>query len=128
MLSSADIIEMQRDAAAAAAQAKQEPLMVWPQDVGDLNAIRAMPFLGDYLPAGWERVDPDTIKPNRTRHSANTVDGVPSLWVDASGFGGPGELAMTIQEFVDWIVPNYGYAITVSGQFQIGVGVFRRVR
>jgi hypothetical protein len=126
---SLDVIEdLQLEAASAAAKAKLEPLMAWPEDVGKLDRLRHIPNLGKYLPDGWERIDPDVLKPNRTRYTTGKVDGVPGLFVDKSGLGAPNEPAMTAQEFADWIVPNYGYAIVEEGQFQITIGVFKRVR
>ncbi len=120
------IEEMQREAAAIAANNKHEPFMLHPEDVGNIKVLRLLPFIGDHLPEGWERVEPDSIKPNRTRPFSNMLDGVGMLWVDSSGLGREDEPAMTMREFAAWAVPNYGYAITVAGQFQVGIGVFRR--
>jgi hypothetical protein len=127
MLSYADIREFQAEAAAQASRKKLSPMMAWPEDVGNINSLRRIPNVGTYLRDGWERVAPSSIKPCRTEYSAGKVDGVPGIFVDKSGFGAPGEPAMTIQEFADWIEPNYGYAIVEEGQFQITIGVFKRV-
>ena len=122
-----EIMEMQREAAANAARLKSAPMMIWPEDVGKTDILRHIPNIGNYLPDGWERIDPDTIKPNRTRYVSGRIDGIPGLFVDNSGFGAPTEPAMTFEEFANWIVPNYGYAVVEEGQFQITIGVFRKI-
>jgi len=59
-----------------------------------------------FCPKAWELID--------------------TLFVDSSGFGGPGEPALTIEEFHSKIKAGFGYAIVEAGQFQVYVGVFRR--
>lgn len=51
-----------------------------------------------------------------------------AFFVDKSGWGRPGEPALTIGEFVDMIRPGYGYAVVEEGEFQVHVGVFKRRR
>jgi hypothetical protein len=63
-----------------------------------------MPFLGDYVPEGWQMVD--------------------DYFVDSSGFGREGELALTLGQF-DQIVQEHvgsGWAIVEAGEFQVVIG------
>lgn len=75
------------------------------------EALRAIPFIGDYVPKGWEFIEGWTV--------------------DASGFGAPDEPALTQDQFLVRVRaelakhPNTGFAITESGQFQVFVGVYR---
>lgn len=129
------IHEFQAEAAAQAARNKLEPYLAEADDVGRIDRLRHIPSIGGYLPDGWERVDPSEIGPHRTRPFAGTIGKtsetdreVSKYWVDSSGMGGPDEMAMPAQEFADLVKPGYGYAIVEEGQFQIGIGVFRRVK
>ena len=96
--------------------------------LGD-DAIRAecarIPFLGDYVPNGYERVHVgETFGDN---YGYGTADHA-YLFVDSSGFGERGELAMTVSQFAEFVQrhPGYGYGIIEAGQFQIVLGVYRR--
>jgi len=70
------------------------------------------PFLGDYTPEGWERKEL-------------------TFFVDASGFGDEGELALTVKAFVRKLEglaksrDHYAIAIREQGQFQVVIGVYR---
>lgn len=69
-----------------------------------------IPNLGGYRPKGWELVG--------------------AAFVDSSGFGAPGEPAMTVDAFKTWVHdiliydPTAGFAIIEEGQFQVHVGYF----
>ncbi len=60
----------------------------------------------DYKPKGYEFVE--------------------DLFVDNSGFGTPGEAALTRTEFIARIKKGLGYAITGVGQFQVYVSVYKK--
>jgi hypothetical protein len=49
-------------------------------------------------------------------------------FVDSSGFGAPGEAALTVSEFIEKLVPGRGYILTGVGQFQVKVSEYRRVK
>lgn len=103
------IRDIQRNAAAKAAREKKTPLIVWPEDVETWKSRPAevtFPFLGDYVPKGWvlER----------------------ELFVDRSGMGRPGELAMTWEQFLSEVQPGMGYAGIELGQFQCYIGEYRK--
>ena len=49
-----------------------------------------------------------------------------TYFVDASGFGQPGEGALTIDEFIKVVKPGYGYVITGIGQFQVYISEFKK--
>ena len=95
--------------------------------LGD-DAIRRecarIPFLGDYVPRGFERMHVgDTFG---EQYGAGTADHA-YLFVDSSGSGERGERAMTIGQFAEFVQrhPGYGYAIVEAGQFQIVLGVYQ---
>jgi hypothetical protein len=78
------------------------------------TSMRDLPFLGSYVPKGYKLVT--------------------ELFVDASGFGREDEPAFTFREFCQRIrcdIEQYGnpyfYAIREAGQFQVYVGVYRKV-
>lgn len=76
------------------------------------NTVEApfpFPFLGDYVPEGWTLTE---------RH-----------FVDSSGFGQPGEPALTVDQFIDLIEERRegtGWGIVESGPFQVYIGEFHR--
>ena len=76
--------------------------------------IRHIPFLGEYCPAGW-----------------TPAPGIDDLFVDSSGFCGPGEAALTIDQFTAKLAAfqrsgdNYGFGIYEAGQFQVYIRVYR---
>jgi len=75
-----------------------------------VESIRDIPFLGDYVPPGFQFVR--------------------KYFVDASGFGAPDEPALTADQFLAAIRKNvlsdksYGYGILEVGQFQVYVGEY----
>lgn len=97
--------------------------------LGD-DAIRAecgrIPFLGSYVPRGFVRVNVGAVF--GAEYGAGTA-GNEYLFVDSSGFGGSGELAMPIYKFADFVARHrgYGYAICEAGQFQVVLGVYARI-
>ncbi len=82
------------------------PLVIRSRD--NLIALRGgtkkIPFLGDYVPEGFYLEE--------------------ELFVDSSGFGRPGEAAMTQEQFLDKLEIGKGYAIREAGEFQVYVGVY----
>lgn len=120
------IREFQAEAAAQAARNKLEPYLAEADDVGRLDRLRRIPNLGTYLPTGWARVDASSFGHDNGR-GAGSVDGVPYYFVDKSGFGTPCEPALTARQFADRVKPGYGYAIVEEGQFQVGIGMFKRL-
>jgi hypothetical protein len=63
---------------------------------------------GKPTPSGWEEVR--------------------DLFCDASGCGGPGEPALTIEQLKRELRPGFAYAITGEGQFQVYVTEYKRSR
>ncbi len=76
---------------------QQESILKFIPNVSDIE---------DYKPKGYEFVE--------------------DLFVDNSGFGVPGEAALTRTEFIKKIKEGFGYAITGVGQFQVYVSVFKK--
>ena len=121
------INHMNRQAAAKAARQRKEPFGMDLSDIeaakrGDVSVFRAIPNLGPYLPRGWKRV---RIEPQHGVYEGDNK-GFGAFMVDASGFGAPGEPALTIGEFADALKPGLAYAIVESGQFQVKIGAFKR--
>lgn len=114
MMSLEYIEQLSREAATQAAEEGRVPFIVWPEDLDNIPPF-PFPFLGDYCPDNWERVDLDG-------------PGVfyNAYFVDSSGFGGDGT-AMDIADFIDLLEPGYGYAITEGGQFQVRVGKYQKI-
>ncbi len=50
---------------------------------------------------------------------------VDEFFVDSSGFGQPGELALTKDQFLSKVKKGLAYAITRIGQFQVYVTVYK---
>jgi hypothetical protein len=103
MMSLEAIKQVSREAAEKAALDNLEPYIVWNEDL-DYMPPFPFPFLGDYDPPGWTKVN--------------------EFFVDSSGFGTPGEPALTSEQFKQKIVIGHGYAVTEVGQFQAYVGEF----
>jgi hypothetical protein len=123
------IRSMSRDAARRSLRNGDVPLLVRDEDRGVLNEhLRHMPNLGDRCPRGWKRVPACSL-------TASTSGLVPFygkemhhyIEVDSSGWGSPGELALTFGQFCQWVSEapgELGYAIVEAGQFQVVIGVF----
>lgn len=98
------IKRLSREAGENAAENNLEPLIAICN--GSIEC-KQVPDLGDCRPDGWDLVD--------------------TLFVDASGFGSKNEAALTINQFMQKVKKDYGYAIIETGQFQLYIGVFKRV-
>lgn len=110
MFSPEYIKEMNRRAAARARRNGIEPHVITEDERASVlrgeGVPGDIPFIGSYKPKGWERL--------RTH------------FVDISGFGEPGEPALTIHEFYRRVVPGRGYAIVSAGQFQAYIAEYQR--
>ena len=115
MLSGAAIRATSDSAARRAAHSLQQPYVYWDADeAGSREAGKAIPQLGDYQPKGWDEKD--------------------ELFVDSSGFGVAGEIALSQDQFIDEVkrlIEHYakqdtrvGFGIGDVGQFQLYVRVF----
>ncbi|MCI0410497.1 MAG: hypothetical protein L0191_18375 [Acidobacteria bacterium] len=101
------IRDLARKAAAHAARAGKVPFVIEAEDLTALKGGRRgfpFPFLGAHVPEGWIKVR--------------------EYFVDGSGFGAPGEPALTVTQFVERLIVGRGYAITRAGQFQVYVGEY----
>lgn len=108
MMTLAAIRAMAREAAALAASEGRVPFVVEAEDMEDFRrgVTFPFPFLGDYVPRGWKQVN--------------------EYFCDSSGFGAPGEPALTREQFLGKITVGRAYAIVEAGQFQVYVGEFIR--
>jgi hypothetical protein len=121
MMGGAEIVRIADEAARKAAKVKRGPLVVWNDTTIEQN-LRAMPFLGDFVLQPWEVVfDEDSDE---------------QLWfVDNSGMGQEGELALTVDQFVTAVrafllhadkAYIYGFGIVEQGEFQVYVRAYRK--
>lgn len=110
MLSPEYIQSENRKAAIRAAHQNKQPFVIYPEDFKTFPPF-PFPNFGDYRPKNWELVE--------------------ELFVDSSGFGQDYEIAMSVNQFLDYlkdhVTDGYGYAIISAGQFQVYVGVFKKV-
>ena len=110
MMSLAQIHSESRKAASKAAKQGKRPFIVEAEDLADWKAGHftplPFPFIGSFVPKGWEVTA--------------------EYFVDSSGFGGPGEPALTIPAFINKLQVGYGYAITEAGQFQVYISEYRK--
>ena len=94
----------------------------YPLTVVDERDVHHIPFLGDYVPAGWRKAtwaDVET-KPRNVWYS-NPGEDV-TFMVDSSGWGSAGEPALTFDEFAQYALSSgLGWAIDQTGQFQVYV-------
>jgi len=97
----ATIRKMERETGRHAKKEKFEPLVA--RYNGD-ELIFKCPDLGNYIPEGWRLIQ--------------------EFFVDKSGFGQPGEMALTASQFISKVREGLGYAITQTGQFQVYIGEF----
>jgi len=105
MLGLKEIQAASRKAARDSTKAKLIPYIVEAEDIDNMPPF-PFPFIGYRVPRGWKKL---------TEH-----------FVDSSGFGQPGERAMTVGELLDKLVVGHGYAITEVGQFQVYVGEYEK--
>ena len=107
------IHQMNEERCAEAKQARKEPYVFSCTDeVGELPF--QFPNIGNYSPKGWELIE--------------------EYFVDSSGFDSDREPAMSVHQFIQVLIknfnenPEYGYAITSAGQFQVYIGKFKRTK
>lgn len=109
MMSRQYIEEMSRRAARESCRLGKLPFVVWPEDLAAWKAALAagksprlpFPALGDRNPRGFKLVQ--------------------EHFVDSSGWGRPGEPALTIEQFIEVIKPGLAYSLGDCGQFQLYV-------
>jgi hypothetical protein len=136
MMSGSQIAAMSAAAARHSAREGILPLLVEAEDlIADVTLkrhLRGIPFIGDRRPCVFKLVNASTLlgsdrgcvpyRPDEPKEHYAYIE------VDSSGFGAPGEIAMTGDEFfaaVRKIGPGYAYATVEQGQFQVVVGVFK---
>ena len=142
MFSSAQIYSFQQQAARKAARAHRAPHVIFSEDTA-FNDWRGAPFLGTYVPPSWSPVTLDrtsetpTITGLRGKAWTGNTDGEAlTFFVDTTGAGTKGELAITVgeqQEVAKLLVAlskerkrTIGIALLEVGQFQAVIGVFER--
>lgn len=106
MMTLEQIDNRSHEAAKRAAQTKKVPFMIY---AGDLQSMPPFPFpfIGTYRPPEYELIE--------------------TYFVDSSGFGAPGEPALTVDQFKARIKVGKAYAILEVGEFQVYIGEFTRI-
>ncbi len=126
MMSLSTIQAMNDEAASQAQDEDLQPVEYTGQPIMSMGRI--MPFIGGHLPTGYERVslqeeyDGD---PHGLYMGDN--DGFGAYFVDSSTMGASDEPAMNLNQFAARLREGYAYALVETGQFQVKVGVFKRV-
>ena len=127
MMSIEQIRQESQRAASEAASEDKRPLFI---DQFDLELARrgnyahlSIPFIGTYLPEGFKRQE---IDQDLSGVYSGDNNGYGAFFVDSSGFGGPGEAAISLARMFEVMEKGY-YAIVEAGQFQVKVGMFRKV-
>ena len=114
MMSLSQITEWSAEAAKDAAQNKLQPYVYWDNAEVDKLDIFPFPFVGTHVPEGWRPIGKARM-------------------VDASGFGGVNEPALTTEQARNWIhglLKNHGenevgFAVVEQGQFQVYVQAYK---
>ena len=94
----------------------------YPLTVVDERDVHHIPFLGDYVPAGWRKATWADVKSAPRNVWEARADEEVNFMVDSSGFGSSSEPALTFDEFAEYALSSgLGWAIDQSGQFQVYV-------
>ena len=110
--------QMNKMADDAAKRAKRNTLK--PVKFTDFDQKDQIPFLGDYVPRGFKRVDAADAP------FTGAAEGY--IEVDSSGFGADDELAFSMRQFADYAAAHdYFYGIVEAGQFQIVLATYERI-
>ena len=133
MMDLATLIHVNRQAARRSANVGKVPLILDQRDIDDMAAgadrmpSGGIPYIGDRAPKGWRHVNLSLWFLDDDRHGVYLeAFGYGAFFVDKSGFGSPGDPALTLQQFAALIRPGFGYGVIEDGQFQCHVGVFER--
>ena len=100
----------------------------------DVEDLREIVNLGNYVPKGWKRLDVNKYVMKWELPYSHKILDKGGLFVDSSGFGRPDEPALTIEQLISLMAkllsnkPSLGFGIVSEGQFQITIGVFENVR
>lgn len=83
----------------------------------------SIPFVGECV---WKRdwVEADLDKMGLDQYGHGDVKGTNIIFVDSSGWGNPGETALTVDQFIAMAPVGFGYAVVEAGQFQVCVRAY----
>jgi hypothetical protein len=82
----------------------------------------AIPFIGERTwKKDWVEVDLKKLLPEIDPFKRGDALDTNIFFVDSSGFGSDGELAMTMRAFLAMAPAGFGYAVVESGHFQVCV-------
>jgi len=126
MFSPSTIRDMSDKAAREAARKGRKPFVIYSAEDVDRYPPFPFPFIGDYVAKGW--------KP----YADGDGEGEPlTLFVDTSGMGGEGEMALSVSALrrelkrlmaeASKAEITLGFAFVEVGQFQGVLGVFSKV-
>lgn len=148
MYSGSYISDIQQEAAAKAARDGHVPITLFSEDTA-FEDVRSSPFLGDYLPDGWEPLLFETIKPyvdddvaalidKAQGWCASQLEGETILFCDSGQFGADDEPALSFNQ-LERVAPalarasveldsTLGSLVYEVGQFQAYVRIVQKVR
>ena len=101
------IKEMNQEAMNQAIDNNKVPVNVFSNGIVNPQKVKNIPSIGDFRPKNFELVN--------------------EYFVDSSGFGAVGEMALTFNQFLEVVKEGYFYAIIETGQFQVYIGEFKKV-
>lgn len=114
MMSLSEIRRLSDEAAERAAEEKLIPYVPYSPEEVDRWARFPFPFIGSYVPDGWEKVE--------------------EWFCDSSGFGTDDEPALSVRRFKEVLKayirenPGHGFAVVEAGEFQVYVASFKKTR
>ncbi len=127
MMSLAVIEQLNLEASERAQESGDVPVLITEMAIerlksGDLGAMQRMPYIGGYVPDGFER---ETVESQHGVYDGDN-EGFGAYFVDATGCGSEHEPALTVGQFIEALVPDRYYALIETGQFQVKVGAFTK--
>ena len=123
MMSADYMDQLKRDAAKSAKrESKQPELLLLAHKEGRIEP--RIPSLGEFVPKGWVEADLHKLLPEVSEYQRGDARGANIFFVDSSGFGAEGELALTVRQFLQMAPAGFGYAVVEVGQFQVCVKAF----
>ena len=135
MMSASAIQHLQDEATEMAAQESMSPMPLWDENTV-MDDVRRSPSVGEYVHPEWQPASYQDFENCLEDASYACYDQDPGIWVfcDSSGFGSPGEPALTFRQLVKMLERcvvragemglTLGTTIVEEGQFQIHLGLF----
>jgi hypothetical protein len=129
------IRSLQTKMSALAAENEKAPAVIFSEETAIDDAFAA-PWLGEYVHPDWREADYEEFAPVFGTLDFAVFEQDPGIWVfvDKSGWGEPGERALTKDQLAELLGRlarraaelgnTLGIGITEEGQFQIHLGLY----